>query len=217
VKTYTIGEIAEEFGLTLRTLRFYETRGLLTPERRGQARMYTDADRKRIREVVAMKKLGFSVREIGSGEFSPEKFAEQLALVRQQRAELDKVIAVLAKKSGASGEVCEPADAQLDLNDHGASFDPPPDDRSPSADEDLADQGYRPTVRDWLAARVRVPDQLDPALIEELLGRRVPAKAAGALEVARFRAEGEAAYRYMHADATLRARRRDYGSQESSR
>jgi DNA-binding transcriptional MerR regulator len=92
VKTYTIGEIAEEFGLTLRTLRFYETRGLLTPERRGLARMYTDADRKRIREVVAMKKLGFSVREIGSGEFSPEKFAEQLALVRQQRAELDKVI-----------------------------------------------------------------------------------------------------------------------------
>jgi DNA-binding transcriptional MerR regulator len=217
VKTYTIGEIAEEFGLTLRTLRFYESRGLLNPARRGHVRIYTDVDRKRIHEVVAKKKLGFSVREIASDDFSPEKFAEQLAVVCQQRAELDKVIAVLEKKSGALGEISQLADTQPDRADHAASFDPSPDDRNASTDEDSADQGYRPDLRDWLAARVCVPDQLDPALMEALLGRRVPAKAAGALGAARFRAEGEAAYRYMHADATLRARRRDYGSQESSR
>ena len=63
-QTYTIGELAEEFGLTLRSIRFYECEGLLLPSREGQRRMFTRADRARLKLICRGKRLGFSVAEI---------------------------------------------------------------------------------------------------------------------------------------------------------
>lgn len=61
--TFRIGDLAREFGVTLRTLRFYEDRGLLSPERRGTTRLYSRRDRMRLRLVLICKILGFSLTE----------------------------------------------------------------------------------------------------------------------------------------------------------
>jgi len=63
-RTYTIGELADEFGLTPRTLRFYEDEGLVSPSRQGQNRVYSRKDRARIMLILRGKRLGFSIGEI---------------------------------------------------------------------------------------------------------------------------------------------------------
>lgn len=60
----TIRELAAETGATLRTLRFYEERGLLSPRREGQLRLYSEADRDRLRMIREATKLGFSLCEV---------------------------------------------------------------------------------------------------------------------------------------------------------
>jgi DNA-binding transcriptional MerR regulator len=61
---YAIGELAEEFGLTLRSLRFYEDEGLIAPARDGQTRLYSHRDRARLILICRGKRLGFSISEI---------------------------------------------------------------------------------------------------------------------------------------------------------
>lgn len=63
--TYTIGELAQEFEVTTRAIRFYEDQGLLSPARNGQARVYSIRDRVRLKLVLRGKRLGFSLGEIG--------------------------------------------------------------------------------------------------------------------------------------------------------
>jgi DNA-binding transcriptional MerR regulator len=63
-RTWTIGELAEEFDTTLRTIRFYEDRGLLAPERRGSTRIFHDRDRVRLQLILRGKRLGFTLDEI---------------------------------------------------------------------------------------------------------------------------------------------------------
>src|SRR5688572_31470451 len=63
-KLYTIGDLAREFGVTLRTLRFYEDRGLLSPRRDGTARIYSARDRDRLSVILKGKQLGFTLTEI---------------------------------------------------------------------------------------------------------------------------------------------------------
>jgi DNA-binding transcriptional MerR regulator len=60
---YTISELAKEFGVTTRTIRFYEEKGLVHPERNGQARVYTAADRVRIKLILRGKRIGMSLQE----------------------------------------------------------------------------------------------------------------------------------------------------------
>ncbi|MBP2227763.1 DNA-binding transcriptional MerR regulator [Azospirillum agricola] len=60
----SIGELAEEFGLTHRTIRHYEEEGLLAPARDGQARVYAHRDRARLALICRGKRLGFSLAEI---------------------------------------------------------------------------------------------------------------------------------------------------------
>lgn len=64
VTTWSIAELAAEFDVTLRTIRFYEDRGLLTPERRGTTRVYHPRDRIRLALILRGKRLGFSLDEI---------------------------------------------------------------------------------------------------------------------------------------------------------
>jgi len=61
---FTIAELAREFGVTLRALRFYESKGFVTPRRDKKIRLYSQSDRARIAAIVAGKKLGFTLAEI---------------------------------------------------------------------------------------------------------------------------------------------------------
>ena len=61
--TYTISELAREFGVTTRTIRFYEEKGLITPLREGQKRLFTPADRVRIKLILRGKRIGMTLQE----------------------------------------------------------------------------------------------------------------------------------------------------------
>ncbi|WP_077531394.1 MerR family transcriptional regulator [Vreelandella utahensis] len=61
--TYTISDLAREFDITTRTIRFYEEAGLLDPHREGQQRIYSDADRVKLKLILRGKRLGFSLAE----------------------------------------------------------------------------------------------------------------------------------------------------------
>jgi DNA-binding transcriptional MerR regulator len=63
-KTYTISDLAREFGVTTRTLRHYEDQGLVTPARDGIKRIYSHRDRVRLKLALRGKRLGFSLSEI---------------------------------------------------------------------------------------------------------------------------------------------------------
>ena len=62
-KTYTISELAKEFGVTTRTIRFYEEKCLVQPLRDGQRRLYTPADRVRIKLILRGKRIGMTLQE----------------------------------------------------------------------------------------------------------------------------------------------------------
>ena len=64
METWTITDLAREYAVTLRTLRHYETLGLLSPERRGTTRVYHQRDRIRLELVLRGRRLGFSLEEI---------------------------------------------------------------------------------------------------------------------------------------------------------
>ncbi len=64
-ETFGIADLAREFGVTTRTIRFYEDRGLIQPRRAGQRRIYTPRDRVRLRLIMRGKRLGFSLEDIG--------------------------------------------------------------------------------------------------------------------------------------------------------
>ncbi len=110
-KTWTIGELCKEFGVTARALRFYEQKGLLQPERQGWKRLYDARDRQRLQMILRGKKAGFTLAEIrgmldlyhlreGETEKMEQalaKMRQQLEVLRERRAELDEAIADLAR------------------------------------------------------------------------------------------------------------------------
>jgi DNA-binding transcriptional MerR regulator len=62
-KTYTISDLAKEFGVTTRAIRFYEEKGMISPMRQGQKRLYTPADRARITLILRGKRIGMTLQE----------------------------------------------------------------------------------------------------------------------------------------------------------
>jgi DNA-binding transcriptional MerR regulator len=62
-QTYTISELASEFEVSTRTIRFYEEKGLVQPMREGQKRLYTAADRVRIKLILRGKRIGMTLQE----------------------------------------------------------------------------------------------------------------------------------------------------------
>lgn len=60
---YTISKLAKEFGVTTRTIRFYEEKGLIHPQRKGKVRVYTAADRVRIKLILRGKRIGMTLQE----------------------------------------------------------------------------------------------------------------------------------------------------------
>jgi DNA-binding transcriptional MerR regulator len=103
----TIGEMASEFNVSLRTLRFYEDRKLLRPRREGNTRLYSSIDRLRMQMIMRGKQLGFTLTEIhellGSqdatddfeGKLKPQQIVTQIDHLERQRAEIDGAIARL--------------------------------------------------------------------------------------------------------------------------
>jgi len=94
--TWSITELAEEFDVTLRTIRFYEDRGLIEPERRGTTRVFYARDRVRLALVLRGKRLGFSLEEIshivGMYDAEPGEAGQLHYLLEQiatRRAELE--------------------------------------------------------------------------------------------------------------------------------
>lgn len=88
--TYGIGDLASEFDVTTRAIRFYEEKGLLAPQREGTRRIYSPADRTRLRLILRGRRLGFSlaeVRKIVDLYDAPPGEAGQLAFL------LDKIAA----------------------------------------------------------------------------------------------------------------------------
>jgi DNA-binding transcriptional MerR regulator len=63
-RIYSIAELAREFGITARTMRFYEDEGLIKPRRQGLTRLYSMHDRTRLGWILRGKRLGFSLAEI---------------------------------------------------------------------------------------------------------------------------------------------------------
>lgn len=108
-RCFTIAGLAKEFGITARTLRFYEDRGLIDPERKGQSRVYTARDRARVALILRGKRLGFSLAEIGElldlydlgdGRITQHrmtltKFRERIAALKRQREDIDLTISEL--------------------------------------------------------------------------------------------------------------------------
>lgn len=62
---YSITELAREFDITTRTIRFYEDKGLLTPQRRGTTRIYSKGDHTRLKLILRGRRLGWPLNEIG--------------------------------------------------------------------------------------------------------------------------------------------------------
>jgi len=63
-KYYTITELTREFGVSTRTLRFYEDEGLVQPERRGRTRLFRQADRRLIQEILRGSRIGFPIAKV---------------------------------------------------------------------------------------------------------------------------------------------------------
>jgi DNA-binding transcriptional MerR regulator len=100
----TIGEVARDFGMTLRALRFYESKRLITPLRHGAKRLYRRSDRKRLIHILTGRRLGFTLAEIGdlvgraSGtdlHLTREQCVEQINLLERQKRGLEVALAEL--------------------------------------------------------------------------------------------------------------------------
>lgn len=88
-RTYTITELSSEFGVTLRTIRFYEEQGMLSPARQGRSRVYAARDRVRLKLILRGKRLGLSLSEI----------AEIIDLYEVARDESSQALTLLNKLS----------------------------------------------------------------------------------------------------------------------
>src|SRR5262245_60922919 len=101
-----IGEMAKKHGVTLRTLRFYEDKGLITPRREGSTRLYTRRDNARLKLILLGRKVGFSLRDVkqmidlydpsGSNvrqlKLALDTSEKQLARLQKQRQSIDEAM-----------------------------------------------------------------------------------------------------------------------------
>jgi DNA-binding transcriptional MerR regulator len=92
-QTFTIGELAREFDLTTRAIRFYEDCGLLTPQRSGRNRIYSPRDRTRLKLTLRGKRLGLTLAEV-------KDLVDMYESPRDTQAQLKKFLTVLATHRG---------------------------------------------------------------------------------------------------------------------
>src|SRR5262245_34998051 len=102
-RLYTIGELAEELGVTTRTIRFYEAKGLIAPARRGVARSYSRRDRARLKLILRGKNLGFSLEEIAQYLKLYDADPAQIAQTQMLLAHVETAISDLQAKRADIG------------------------------------------------------------------------------------------------------------------
>lgn len=109
LRAYTISELAAEFDVSTRTIRFYEEKGFIAPERDGTRRIYSAADRARIRLILRGKRIGLSLAESveiidmydtdGNNADQLDRLLERIATRReallQQQRDLDQTLKAL--------------------------------------------------------------------------------------------------------------------------
>lgn len=95
--SYSISDLAGEFGVTTRTIRFYEEKGLLRPQREGTRRIYSTADRTRLRLILRGKRLGLSleqsaeiIRMYGTPGNNRRQLETLLRRIRERREDLQR-------------------------------------------------------------------------------------------------------------------------------
>ena len=103
---FSIGELAREFDVTPRAIRFYEAEGLLAPRRDGQRRIYTARERTRLKLTLRGKRLGLTLSEIRS-------LIDMYEPGRDERPQLERFLAVLEAHKAALERQREDVEAQL--------------------------------------------------------------------------------------------------------
>jgi DNA-binding transcriptional MerR regulator len=103
---FSIGELAREFDVTPRAIRFYESEGLLAPLRDGQRRIYTPRDRTRLKLTLRGKRLGLTLSEI-------RDLIDMYEPGRDERPQLERFLAVLEAHKAALLRQREDVEAQL--------------------------------------------------------------------------------------------------------
>ncbi len=103
---YTISDLAREFALTTRAIRFYEDEGLIAPLRRGRARIYTERERTRVKLILRGKRLGLTLSEI-------RELFDLYAAARNERPQLTKFLVILSDRRAMLQQQREDIDAVL--------------------------------------------------------------------------------------------------------
>lgn len=130
-KTYTISDLAEEFGVTTRTLRHYEDQGLVTPAREGLNRIYSHRDRVRLKLALRGKRLGFSLSELrelfelydlaNDERRQLEEFAVKLDRRRAQLEQQREDVEVMLNEINFFSRQCQRLLAESDAGKTGAA------------------------------------------------------------------------------------------------
>lgn len=106
-RNYTISQLAREFAVTPRALRFYEDKGLLTPRRDGMNRVYSHRDRARLQLILRGKRVGLSLIEIkeildlykvdqrAQAQTALKKYKQRIVALEAQREDIDAAIEIL--------------------------------------------------------------------------------------------------------------------------
>jgi DNA-binding transcriptional MerR regulator len=111
LEIFTIRDLTKELGVSARTLRFYEEKGLVDPRRNGQERLYSRRDRARLKYVLMGKSVGFSLEDVremldlydlGDGRITQlkvalEKFRERIEQLGRQKADIDRAVTELSR------------------------------------------------------------------------------------------------------------------------
>jgi len=90
-RTYTISELARDFSVTNRTIRYYEDQGLLSPDRDGLNRVFSNRDRVRLKLALRAKRLGFTLNEI-------RELFELYDVSREEQHQLEVFLAKLERR-----------------------------------------------------------------------------------------------------------------------
>ena len=123
---YSITELTREFGVSTRTLRFYEDEGLIHPVRRGRTRLFRPSDRHLLKQILRGKRLGFSIAEIreiiqmykeppgemGQLHLMMKRVEEKREDLRQKRRDIEETLAELDQVE----EACIERLAELGVN-----------------------------------------------------------------------------------------------------
>jgi DNA-binding transcriptional MerR regulator len=117
---YSVSQLAKQLGVTARTIRFYEDKGLITPQRAGTTRVYGYRDRARLILILRGKRLGFSLREIKEFldlyDADPEhhvQLRQFLVAVRKRVAKLEEQRAALEESLAELKEIDRQCEAVL--------------------------------------------------------------------------------------------------------